>query len=394
MDINAEVVPGARPRDLLLPIAHLEGAVDLPRALFAREVLDRGGCVVATARAEREGEELDLAEAERLGESIQASVDRGGVREALLRIEEGEAPALLRRCGGAFEVSVAAAEASHAGELAESLAAAIRVEPGPRDTRVAVAFWSGPGGDLFSAPGPRWRRLALPRFAEIEDNYPGALRARLAEFFSQVSGDALPGRLALWHGSPGTGKTWALRALGREWSEWCDLHYITDPERLLGGDTAYMLKVLAGRSEPPDFDDDEDEETFERARGPVERWRLLVLEDAGELLGITAPAEIGRGFARLLNVADGLLGQGTRALILVTTNEPLGKLHPAALRPGRAMAALEFAPLAAGEATAWLAERGVDHRIDSPSTIAELHAILAGSSTAAPEVAPTPIGFG
>ena len=151
----------------------------------------------------------------------------------------------------------------------------------------------------------------------------------------------MPGRLALWHGPPGTGKTWALRALGREWNEWCDLHYVTDPERLLGGDTGYMLTVLASRSEPRDDDLDDLLSEGRARREREDRWRLLVLEDAGEFLGMAAPAEVGRGFARLLNIADGLLGQGTKALILVTTNEPLGKLHPAALRPGRAMAALE-----------------------------------------------------
>ncbi len=374
IDTDAEVVSGPRPREFSLPVAHFEGATDLPRVLFARDALDRGGCVVSTAVAEREGEQLALEEVERLGDSVQASIDRCGLREALLRIEGGSA--LLCRRGGTFEVSVAAADGAAASELAEALAATIRVEPGPRDTRVAVAFWSGPGGDLLSAPGPRWRRLALPRFAAIETNYAVAMRSQLAEFCSRPGGDTLPGRLALWHGPPGTGKTWALRALGREWNEWCDLHYITDPERLLGGDTAYMLQVLAGRSEPLDLDEDDDE----ARREPEERWRLLVLEDAGELLGVTAPAEIGRGFARLLNIADGLLGQGTRALILVTTNEALGKLHPAALRPGRAMATLQFAPLSAAEASEWLAERGLDRRISSP---ADVHV-----------AAPAPVGFG
>lgn len=389
IDTDTEVVTGPRPREFSLPVAHFEGATDLPRALFARDALDRGGCVVATAVAEREGEQLALEEAERLGDSLQASIDRRGLREALLRVEGSSA--LLCRRGGTFEVSVAAEDAAVASELAEALAAAIRVEPGPRDTRVAVAFWSGPGGDLLSAPGPLWRRLALPRFAAIEANYPVAMRSQLAELCSRPGGDTLPGRLALWHGPPGTGKTWALRALGREWNEWCDLHYITDPERLLGGDTAYMLQVLAGRSEPLDLDEDDDG----TRREPDERWRLLVLEDAGELLGVTAPAEIGRGFARLLNVADGLLGQGTRALILITTNEALGKLHPAALRPGRAMATLQFAPLGAAEASTWLAERGLDRRISSPATIAELHAILAGTSAAGRHVAaPAPVGFG
>jgi len=137
---------------------------------------------------------------------------------------------------------------------------------------------------------------------------------------------------------------------------------------------------LAGRSEAPALDDDEDEEPRPRRSGDGERWRLLVLEDAGELMGIAAPSEVGRGFSRLLNIADGLLGQGSRALILVTTNEPLGKLHPAALRPGRAMAALEFAPLDRAEASSWLAERGVGSRTESAMTIAELHGLLAGNA--------------
>lgn len=378
-------------RDLLLPIAHLEGISDLPRALFAREALEHAYPVVASARAEREGEPLALEDVESLGEPLKASLDRRGIRQALLRSDEGLPILLAREHGGAVEVSVAADEGARALDVAGAVAGAIRVERRARDSRVPVAFWSGAGEGLFSTPEARWRRLELPRFEEIEANYPAAVSAGLGALVSKPSGHALPGRLALWHGPPGTGKTWALRALGREWRSWCDLHYVTDPERLLGGDTGYMLEVLAGASDDPDAELDDEEATEERPE-TSERWRLLALEDAGELLGIGAPSEVGRAFARLLNIVDGLLGQGTRALVLVTTNEPLGKLHPAALRPGRAMAQVEFTPLSPAEGTAWLRGRGVKRKLESPATIAELHALVAGAPASAPVRAS--VGFG
>jgi hypothetical protein len=372
----------------------LEDASHLPGSMFLREVVEQFNPVVAHARAEREGESLSIEQVRDLGICVQTSIDAGGVCQAFLRTAAGDPVLLARRHGGSFLVSAAADDAARAGRLAESIATAIRVERQEHDERVSVAFWSGPGDAFLGAAAPRWRKLALPCFAEVEQNYPVEVRRPLQDLFSQPSGHVLPGRIALWHGPPGTGKTWALRALGREWRDWCDLHYITDPERLLGGDTTYMLGVLAGRSDPSELDVDEDEDYLDGDGDGAEdeRWRLLVLEDAGELLGIGAPAEVGRGFARLLNIADGLLGQGSRALILVTTNEALGKLHPAALRPGRAMATIEFASLGVDEANEWLRRRGVERRVDSAATIAELHAILAGASALAP--ACKPVGFG
>ena len=83
-------------------------------------------------------------------------------------------------------------------------------------------------------------------------------------------------------------------------------------------------------------------------------WRLIVIEDADELLRSDAKREAGQSLSRLLNVADGFIGQGVNALILITTNEPIGRLHPAVVRPGRCLAEVEFPPLSPAEATALL----------------------------------------
>ena len=64
-----------------------------------------------------------------------------------------------------------------------------------------------------------------------------------------------------------------------------------------------------------------------------------------------------------------------RALLLVTTNQPLGRMHPAVRRPGRCWATVEFTPFEADEVSAWLALRGVHRAPDRAATLAELYAI-------------------
>jgi hypothetical protein len=76
----------------------------------------------------------------------------------------------------------------------------------------------------------------------------------------------------------------------------------------------------------------------------------------------------------------------------VTTNEPIGRLHPAVRRPGRCWAEVHFPAFGADEATAWLALRGVDRPQGAPATLAELYALAEGRELVAP--AAEPFGFG
>jgi hypothetical protein len=217
------------------------------------------------------------------------------------------------------------------------------------------------------------------------------------------------GQLVLWHGRVGTGKTFALRALAWEWRNWCELHYIVDPDSFFGQHADYLMSVLTqpGYAEFADprfgpmlgmrsvlagvntvefgegVDDDDEESAAEKA------WRLLVLEDTGELLTPDAKSVIGQGLSRFLNVVDGLIGQGLRVLVLVTTNEEIRRLHPAVSRPGRCAANIEFTPLSPDEAAAWLAERASDQPVGGPETLASLYALLEGREGQSE----TPAGF-
>lgn len=201
--------------------------------------------------------------------------------------------------------------------------------------------------------------IASPLWDEIADNYAQTARSQLERLM--VTRDLEGGRLILWQGPPGTGKTYALRALARAWQDWCDFHVVVDPDVFFGGeDSSYLMDILF--LEPG------------RARSGEPKARLLVLEDAGELVAANARAETGQALSRLLNVSDGLLGQGLNLCSLITTNEPIDKLHPAVLRPGRCAAEIEVPPLDVETANRWLEGRGNGGPVSEPTTVAELFA--------------------
>jgi hypothetical protein len=278
--------------------------------------------------------------------------------------------AVERRClayvrvnRGNFYACVAAEERGALADAEQLLQRRFPRAEATEEHKIPVRFWAD---DTW-----RSRSIKVRPWAEIAGNYPPTVGLELSRLFAATFVPADGGRLLLWHGPPGLGKTHALRALGWEWHDWCDLDYVTDPEAFFGS-AEYMLDVLL------DHEDDE-------------RWRLLVLEDTGELLSADAKERTGQGLSRFLNVADGVLGQGLKLLVLVTTNEEVRALHHAVARPGRCAAVVEFRPFTAAEAAAWLEQRGIDAPDAQPTTLAELYALAAGRLSAA---APTPIGFG
>ena len=373
-------------------------AQNVGAALFHQEALKRG-----LTRMHSDGwpttAKLDLSRA-----AWSSSEPRGA--SALLELSSGALAFVHVGFGTAYAQVAAETEDAARSGLDEARALLPRSER-DREGRVPVTFWSyAPHG-----PMPMGRSLTVPGWEEIAANYPDETRRALG----RVMSGELPwrgGQLILWHGETGTGKTTALRALANEWSSWCEPHYITDPEKFFGDQSDYMLSVMfqdgaffaddngaeiavasagpvAMWAAPPYVTDQVEARVDDRASKPP--WRLLILEDTGELLSANARIQAGQGLSRFLNVVDGLIGQGLRILVLVTTNEELGRLHPAVARPGRCAANVLFHPLPPEQANTWLREHGHDGAVSEPATLATLYALVEGWDVVAERQA---TGFG
>lgn len=268
--------------------------------------------------------------------------------------------AILRVVHGSFYAHAWATRAEQLEALGTELIAEVpRATFDDESQQVPVTFWSM----SMNGPSNRTRTLDVLDWTDVVGNYVGATIDELGPLFEPDFQPGAGGQLLVWHGKPGTGKTSALRALAWEWRKWCDLHYVTDPEVFFGDKAAYMLDVLLDESGGPiEGHLAGGEKDGEAERPPIDprakdgRWRLLVLEDTGEMLSADARERTGQGLARLLNVVDGLIGQGLRVLVLVTTNEELGRLHAAVSRPGRCAARVAFHEFPQAEANAWLAQ--------------------------------------
>lgn len=215
---------------------------------------------------------------------------------------------------------------------------------------IDVRFW------MSTASGPNCQLRTLDTFHwdDVGRNYPKSVRGQLQDLM-EMEPPKVGGKLILWHGHPGGGKTSAIKTLVDSWRDWADAEYIVDPEAFFGQAT-YMLSVL-NRPTSRHLDEDKD------------RWRVIVVEDAGQFVHKDADATTGQAFSRLLNMTDGMIGQGMRVIVLITTNRPLEEMHEALRRPGRCIANIEFSKFTAHEASEWLGGVAVPNEM----SLAELY---------------------
>lgn len=177
--------------------------------------------------------------------------------------------------------------------------------------------------------------------------------------------------LVLFHGEPGTGKTYYIRHL--------------------------LRKMVANRKEviyiPPNMVDHLVDPSFMTfLSSELKTWSedghfcVLLIEDAEPLLAKRQEGVRIQGVTNLLNMTDGLLNDMLNLQIICTFNVDLSKLDSALLRPGRLIARKEFKSLSELDANILAQRLGIKHHFDKPASLGEIYSLQKNKNTLVHEV--------
>ena len=179
--------------------------------------------------------------------------------------------------------------------------------------------------------------------------------------------------LVLFHGLPGTGKTYYIRHLLKQMA--------SGSKKVI-----YMPPNLVDHLVEPSF------MTF--ISGQVQEFAdegkscIILIEDAEPLLAKRQEGVRIQGVTNLLNMTDGLLNDMLKLQIICTFNVELSKLDSALLRPGRLIARKEFKALSELDANLLASRLGIKHHFTAPATLSEVYALLKDKNTLIHDVEP------
>lgn len=164
--------------------------------------------------------------------------------------------------------------------------------------------------------------------------------------------------LVLFHGEPGTGKTYYIRTLMKELIS-IDKFIIYLPPNMM--DFMVSPEMISYISQVV-MDKYEDGKSC-----------IILLEDAEPLIASRKSGNRSDGITNLLNMTDGLLNDMLNVQVIATFNTDLKNIDDALLRPERLIARKEFKKLTKEDAKILAEFLKIEKDIDQPCTLAQLY---------------------
>ncbi len=257
--------------------------------------------------------------------------------------------------------------------------------------------WTEAPEDKISVSFAQWENgqanthdelLKCPQWTEIAKNYTH--QEELTSIL-ELTEPWKMGKVIILHGKPGCGKTYFIRALMQAWRKLFNYFVIGDPEEFARNPSYYF--ELASRNKDDDWESDDEGNPLKKKDVPAHS--LFIIEDAADLVLKESRQTHYDKIGKLLNITDGLLGQGREDIIFITFNEDINDIDPAFLRPGRCIADLEISSFTMEQANAWLKLKGSNQTVEGPATLAELYnTLLTGGTKKKVPTSRPKFGFG
>jgi ATP-dependent 26S proteasome regulatory subunit len=172
--------------------------------------------------------------------------------------------------------------------------------------------------------------------------------------------------LVLFHGMPGTGKTFYIRHLLRKMSSYNKVVIYMPPnmvDKLVDPMFVTFLSKEIARFSKQGF------------------FCVLLIEDAEPLLASRQGEGRVQGISNLLNMTDGILNDMLKLQIICTFNVRVKELDKALLRPGRLIARKEFKAMSALDANRLAQQLDVKYHFEKPATLAEVYSLVKNKNT-------------
>lgn len=205
--------------------------------------------------------------------------------------------------------------------------------------------------------GIKFQRIGKAFEALERGNYNGEVLKLYDRVINELNSPKPRGRIAIFDGPPGTGKTYMVRAI------------LDDVKGVHVMIPSHMVASLADPSILPALID---------LKSSQEEPILLIIEDGDEVIAPRG-ADNMPAISSVLNLGDGILGACLDIRVVITTNAKRQEMDEAMTRPGRLISIVHIGALEVGEAIAVFnritGTTEGESRINRKMTVAEIYSM-------------------